>query len=111
MVVVAEDVGNEGTVLGVAGVEPLEEEIEVVVGSPEVEGFRKLENELIEIGLLLGIAVGPERVGDEEGEHEEADQPEEVELGGLDEVSIVEEAILTESYLNVKELGENGAHI
>ena len=51
------------------GMELLEKEIEVVVGSPEIERFRELENELVEIGLLVGLSIGTERVGDQESEH------------------------------------------
>ena len=53
------------------GMELLEKEIEVVVGSPEIERFRELEDELVEIGLLVGLSIGAERVGDQESEHDD----------------------------------------
>ena len=49
--VIAENVCNERTISGIPRMVFLKEEIEVVVGDPEVEGFRELKNERRESGF------------------------------------------------------------
>ena len=71
------------------GMELLEEEIEEVVGSPEVEGFRELKDWFVYTGLL----------GDQEGEHHDVEAIEEVEFRHLEESSRVVEAVVAEGHL------------
>ena len=61
--VVAEDVSNEGTLLGRRRVQSPEEKIEEVVGSPEVEGLGELKKQRRYVGLFLKISICPDWIG------------------------------------------------
>ena len=79
----------------------LKEEIEVVVGDPEVEGFRELKNERRESGFCWSqITIGPERVGNEDSEHDGLDKPIYEEFRLRQEVLGLKEAFRTKSEKN-----------
>ena len=74
MEVIAKDISNERTVVGIVRVVLSQEEIEVIIGSPKVESFRELENERREIGLFESIAIGAYWKWNEKSKHCDLDE-------------------------------------
>ena len=72
----------------------LEKEIEVEVGNPEVKRLRKLENKRRDCrARLSGVPIGPERIGNEESEHDRVNGCIDIELRLLEHVVDQEETL------------------
>ena len=60
-----------------------EEEVEIEVGSPEIQGLREVKDEGQDVGTLSCIPIGPERIEDLQGEDEDEEHQSDVVLGLL----------------------------
>ena len=53
LIIVAKNIRNEGTIPGLRGMDSSKKEVEVEVGSPEEERFRKVINQLLDVWFAL----------------------------------------------------------